>query len=246
MSKYIDFTGRRFGKLVATEKLRRKTTGRLEIYMICDCGNSLWVSKDNLYGSHGTRSCGCLVKENSGLPTRIKPGQMTTHGMSHSPTWTSWTKAKSRCNNPNDDNYHNYGERGIIMSKEWSESFECFLKDMGERPKGTSLGRIDPNGNYCKENCRWESPMEQGLSRRDNVLVEYEGKKYVLVDLCRTINLPYRLCAERILAGKSIYDCINESKTPFAILKIKEAAELKKYRSLYWVGERVREYRKAP
>lgn len=90
-------------------------------------------------------------------------------------TYLTWISMRQRCNNPNSSDYKNYGGRGIKVCPEWG-SFPKFLSDMGERPKGTSLDRIDVNGNYCKENCRWASPKMQALNMRTTCLLEFNGK----------------------------------------------------------------------
>lgn len=81
------------------------------------------------------------------------------------PTYISWSKAKERCNNKNHEKYSYYGGRGVKFCSEWND-FRIFLKDMGERPDGRTLDRINPYGNYCKENCRWATPLEQGRNKR--------------------------------------------------------------------------------
>lgn len=98
-------------------------------------------------------------------PARKRP----THGHSvggHSLTYSSWISMLSRCHNENRTNYHHYGGRGITVCPRWRESFENFLADMGERPAGKSIDRIDPDGNYEPDNCRWATQAEQLRNRR--------------------------------------------------------------------------------
>ncbi len=89
----------------------------------------------------------------------LKHGHNTRAG-GKSPTYTSWDSMKDRCNNPNHRNYHLYGGRGITVCLDWAW-FPNFLKDMGERPEGTSIDRLNNDGNYCKDNCKWSTQAEQ-------------------------------------------------------------------------------------
>lgn len=97
-------------------------------------------------------------------------------------TRNSWNSMKSRCSNPNDPDYYLYGERGISFCDRW-KSFDLFVEDMGERPNGKTLDRIDTEKGYIADNCRWSDSKEQQRNRRDNVYYRYRNKKYILTDL---------------------------------------------------------------
>jgi len=105
---------------------------------------------------------------------------MTTHRMSRTPTYTSWVEMRRRCEAEHRKDYNDYGGRGIRVCNRW-QRFEAFLQDMGERPEGTSLDRLDPNKNYTPDNCRWATPKQQGLTKRQNTLVEFLGETKPLI-----------------------------------------------------------------
>lgn len=101
---------------------------------------------------------------------------------------------KLRCTNPNNHAYKDYGGRGIKVCDRWINSFENFLADMGERPsKEYSIDRIDVNGNYCPENCRWATRTEQCNNRRSNIRIEYKGETHTLKEWCDIYDMKYAL-----------------------------------------------------
>jgi hypothetical protein len=143
--KYI---GRRFGKLIIIEYLYTDINSARHYRCLCDCGEYTDVYLQALK-SGNTKSCGCLRK----LPMH------RTHGMCGTSTYRSWYHAKDRCTNPKDPAYKNYGGRGIIMCDSWLD-FNNFLKDMGEKPHGCHIHRIDNNRGYYRANCIWIKSTE--------------------------------------------------------------------------------------
>ena len=126
----------------------------------CSCGVEKAIRRYSLE-SGAVVSCGCYnVEKSKSAKSNL------THGLSKSNIYNSWASMKARCLNPRDANYHNYGGRGIIICDRWLESFQNFLEDMGERPEGLSLERLDVDGNYEPSNCVWASPTEQCFNRR--------------------------------------------------------------------------------
>jgi hypothetical protein len=123
--------------------------------------------------SGNTKSCGCLDKQ--AASNRLKK-RMTTHGMKKSSEYNSWKGMKMRCVNQNDTSYKNYGARGITVCDRWLNSFENFLADMGKKPSTKhSIERIDVNGNYEPLNCKWADAKEQGLNKRNSVVLTING-----------------------------------------------------------------------
>lgn len=180
--KVIDITGRRFGRLVALRQAAERVGPKQCIGWVCscDCGKEIVVRGYSLRDGN-TRSCGCLF-----LDSVITHGQ--TRGRQGSGAYRSWDHMIQRCTNHSHKHYANYGGRGISVCERWM-SFEAFRADMGERPPGTTLDRIDVNGNYEPTNCRWATLLEQQNNRRDNRMICYGGRQMSLADWSRETSL---------------------------------------------------------
>lgn len=158
--KFLDLTGRRFGRLIVAERMSRINRGT-RWDCLCDCGKHITVYAHNL-ASGCTSSCGCLQRE--ARAARATHGQYRNNSVS--PEIKAWEKMRERCLNPKDISYKNYGGRGITVCKRWL-SFDNFLSDMGKRPSPKhSLDRINNDGIYEPSNCRWATRTEQNRNRR--------------------------------------------------------------------------------
>lgn len=166
-SKIKDISGHRFGQLTVLE-FSHKSNSRAYWHCICDCGEKT-VSRGDSLRLGKANSCGHDRLKNA-VQSTIK--RCTKHGMHKSPTYSSWMAMKNRCTN-NHKSSHIYSL--LKICDRWAYSFENFLFDMGERPEGKTLDRIDNSLGYFKENCRWATPKEQGRNKRNNVIVNIDG-----------------------------------------------------------------------
>lgn len=176
-----DITGKRFGKL--TVVCRNGRIGSEAAWKCaCECGNTTTVRAYSLK-SGTTKSCGC-GKGNSGRK------MFTTHGMSKTPVYRIWKAMMCRCYQKRNRAYPRYGGRGIDVCDRWHD-FTNFYSDMGERPSGTSIDRIDNNKGYSPDNCRWATNIEQARNTRRNVSVSYGGKEAYLSELAERAGISY-------------------------------------------------------
>lgn len=190
MTARANLENQQFGRLTAIEYV-----GERRWRCKCDCGGeTLAVSRNLLNGN--TKSCGCIQRERASETHK-------THGMTLTSEYRIWRTMKARCLNEKNANYSRYGGRGIKVCDRWLESFENFLADMGEKPEGLSLDRIDVDGDYTPKNCRWATVGEQATNRRNNRYVEFDGKKLTISEWARVTNLKPGLIKNRLDAGWS-------------------------------------------
>jgi hypothetical protein len=181
MSKLIDLTGLRFGRLVVARRGTNSNNGHPRWDCVCDCGGRTTATLTNLKKGR-TQSCGCLQRERTGAAAKISSA---THRMTKTAEHRSWSAMRSRCLNPNATGYERWGGRGITITKRW-DKFENFLADMGPRPSPShTLDRIDKDGNYEPDNCRWATKLEQANNRRDNEMIVINGTSVTLRNALR-------------------------------------------------------------
>lgn len=190
MSKFIDLTGNRYSKLTVIERAENAKGGIPVWKCLCDCGNVTLVRGQNLK-SGAVKSCGCL---------KHKPAHNRTHNLSKNPLYQRWNQIKMRCYNLSCDSYMNYGGRGIKMCEEWKTSVEAFVKWANENgyKKDLTIERINNNGDYCPENCKWIPKKEQPNNRRCCYSINYNNKTQNLAQWCKELGLNYKFIHNRI------------------------------------------------
>lgn len=185
--------GQQYGRLtVATYVGLSSDLNRLWLCK-CVCGGERTVRSVLLL--NGTvQSCGCLRKE-------VSAARWTKHGATASREWRSWQSMRRRCTDPNSRQWPWYGGRGITVCPEWQESFAAFLRDMGPRPPGTSLDRIDSNLGYGPQNCRWATPREQANNTRSNVHVHVGTDVLTIAEAARRAGVGEGAIRRRVDVG---------------------------------------------
>jgi hypothetical protein len=160
-----DRVGQKWG-LLTVKEFHGRNSARCALWLcVCTCGNTTIVEGSTLQAGR-VKSCGCLRRE----MCRVMGTNNITHGGrrhgKRTPENCSFTMMLSRCYNPKATGYKRYGGRGIRVCRQWRHSFKNFLADMGTRPVGTTLDRVNPNGNYTRRNCRWRTPAQQQQNTR--------------------------------------------------------------------------------
>ncbi len=197
--KLIDRTGEKYGRLTvvsrAPNKSEKDTNARWNCK--CDCGKEGVIAYGQDLSRGKFKSCGCLNAE------RIK-----THGASRSPMYRVWQQMFQRCENPNNESYKNYGERGIYVDDAWRD-FETFRADMGMPAKGMTIERKDNNGPYSKSNCIWAPMKAQQNNKRSNVTLSYQGETLTLSQWAERIGVNYTTLRGRMKMGWTAEEIIS-------------------------------------
>lgn len=196
MGRRIDLLGQRFGRLTVIEETNRRANGSILWKCKCDCGNTVLVRSNHLRRG-GVLSCGCYNRD-----------IITKHGDKDNPLYHTLQCMKDRCYNSNAQEYENYGGRGIKICDEWLESYESFrdwAMANGYR-KGLSIDRIDNNGDYSPDNCRWATMKTQCRNRRSNHLLTINGETHCIAEWGEIANIIPSRISTRLRRGWSPYD----------------------------------------
>lgn len=201
-----DLVGRVVGRLTVLEFAGVRSRRYFWLCQ-CSCGRRKAVDGQSIRNG-ASQSCGCLARE-------VTSQRQTRHGHTkaagRTPEYSAWMSMKSRCYEPSQSNFKFYGGRGITVCERWRESFESFLADMGPRPEGQWLDRIDSNGHYEPSNCRWATAQDQQLNKRSNRRVVVAGEEMTVIEAVRRFGVPrhkfyryldYGMSVDDIIAGK--------------------------------------------
>jgi hypothetical protein len=191
MGKLIDLTGQKFGRLTVIERSVSGKHGNARWLCRCDCGGQKTARSGHLIQGR-TKSCGCLNAEMSSQ-------RKFKHGCTNTPEFIAWVHIKQRCYNKKDKRYDDYGGRGIKVCDRWLKSFDFFLEDMGLRPIDcSSIDRIDVNGNYEPDNCRWANQTTQANNTRSNRRIEFNGLSLTVSEWGRATGIKSSVIRDRI------------------------------------------------
>lgn len=188
----LDIRGDRYGRLTALRRVA-DIRGKTAWECVCDCGARRVVPTRHLRHGDAAACKRCALA--------ARAVKLSTHGLSrpHKVTFNIWVGMKGRCLNPRHHAFHNYGGRGIKVCDRWRDDFPAFLSDMGPRPsKHHTIDRIDNDGDYTPDNCRWATASEQSCNRRDCYRVRHDGGVLSLAEFCRVTGLNAQAVYQRV------------------------------------------------
>lgn len=198
MGKAMNLENQRFGRAIVLKRVENK--GRYVRWLCkCDCGNEFIALTTHLRNG-SVKSCGCLRKE---IAINKSKTINTKHGKHKTRLYKIWAAIKGRCFNKNNCAYKNYGARGITICDEWLNNYPAFEKwaNANGYNETLTIDRIDVNGNYCPNNCRWATKREQQNNRRNCHYITYKGETKTIAEWARTLHISHKRIEGRISRG---------------------------------------------
>ena len=204
-----NLVGQRFGRLVVIERDKERNTRKTYYYCRCDCGTVKSIRADSLKCG-AIRSCGCLKLEQD----RINLEANHSHKQSGTRLYEIWQGIKKRCYNPHEPRYARYGGRGVAVCDEWKNDFSAFYEwAVGSGYNDTlTIDRIDNDGDYCPNNCRWASQETQARNRSNNIKIMIGNSTRTLTEWCEIFDLNFEMIYARYKRNgfKGIDDLFNK------------------------------------
>lgn len=198
MNKIKDLSGNTFGLLTVISRAEN-VKGKPAWNCLCKCGNNSTVTSSHLKAGT-TSSCGC-IRINRAKILNLK------HGDALSKEYSAWKNLISRCTDPDNKSFKDYGGRGITVFCAWVDSYENFLADAGRAPsRYHMIDRIDTNGNYEPNNIKWSTRTEQNSNRRNNRYYIYNGESITLSEVSRRVNIKVATLRRRIFKAGMTFD----------------------------------------
>ncbi|HEX7767993.1 MAG TPA: hypothetical protein VF443_14875 [Nitrospira sp.] len=197
----VDRMNQRYGRLLVTARSTGPNPKEVYWQCRCECGQTLSVTARNLR-SGNTKSCGCLHRQKAS-ERRFK------HGLKESPEYETWVRMICRCENPTNPSFPNYGGRGIVICDRWRRDFRDFLADMGRRPsRHHSIDRIDNNGPYAPDNCRWATRIQQARNKRSVLMLDTPDGTMPVSVYEKRHNLSHYLIKTRLKRGWDLTNAV--------------------------------------
>ena len=215
MGKRVDLTGKRFGRLTVLHRAPTPPGKKGQRYWLCrcECGTEK-IHPTGTLNSGAVVSCGCYHREQA---SKLFYEQHITHGESGTRLYNIWNAMRDRCSNPNCKTYYLYGGRGIAVCEEWDKNYVAFRDwalsngyDPQSKRGECTIDRIDPDGNYCPENCRIVSQKEQCRNFRNNRLITYNGETKCLSAWAEQYGMNPRTLHDRLSYGWDIEMCLTQ------------------------------------
>lgn len=203
MAKILDLTGQRYGRLKVIKYVGIRRTHKAYLCK-CDCGTEKIITSSDLRSGR-VKSCGCYKQE-------LITDKNTTHGLRDHRLYRIWANMKSRCYNPNSTHYKHYGGRGIQICDQWRNDFKAFYDWAMKNGYSDelSIDRIDINGDYEPNNCRWATDNEQARNTSTNKIFTINNESKSLIEWCEIYNINYRTVQDRLNRDWDIIDALTK------------------------------------